>query len=230
MKLVIALDTDIKKAKKIVDYALDFNFKIFKIGHLLFDTQPEIINYITKRGGDVLVDLKFHDISSVIVKAIEKISKKYSIWGFTIHSLGGKNLLKETKDFVLDKKLNFIIFAVTILTSLEEEDLKYFGFKTNIKETILNLAKLAKSCGLDGVVCSANEVKIIKKTCGEKFLTLVPGITLGNKNVDQKRTNTIENVLSLDADYVVVGRSIYESENINKTLKYLNDLIFINKK
>ncbi|MFN3550466.1 MAG: orotidine-5'-phosphate decarboxylase [Endomicrobiia bacterium] len=230
MKLVIALDTEIKKAKKVVDYALEFNFKIFKIGHLLFDTQPEIINYITKKGGDVLLDLKFHDIPSVIVKAIEKILTKYKIWGFTIHSLGGKNLLKETKNFVLEKNLNIIIFAVTILTSLEEKDLKSFGFKTNIKNTILNLAKLAKNCGLDGVVCSTNEVEIIKKTCGKKFLTLVPGITIGNKNVDQRRTNTIENILSLAADYIVIGRSIYESENINTTLQYLNNLFLNNKK
>lgn len=223
-KLVIALDTDIKKAKKIVNTALEFNFTNFKIGHLLFDTHPEIINYITKKGGNVLLDLKFHDIPSVITKAIDAITKKYKIWSFTIHSLGGKNLLKEVKNLISTKNLNITTFAVTILTSLEEKDLKSFGFKTNIKNTILNLAKLAKNSGIDGVVCSPKEVEIIKKTCGKKFLTLVPGVSIGTKNIDQKRTDTIEKVISSGADYIVVGRSIYEAENVKETLKYLSNI------
>lgn len=222
-KLVIALDTDIKKAKKIVDVATKFNFTNFKIGHLLFDTHPEIINYINKKGGSVLLDLKFHDIPSVITKATEAITKKYKIWAMTIHSLGGKNLLKEVKNLVLTKNLNITVFAVTILTSLEESDLKSFGFKTNINNTILTLAKLAKNSGADGVVCSPKEVESIKKTCGKNFLTLVPGVSITTKNIDQKRTDTIENVLSLGADYIVIGRSIYEAENIENVLSLLNN-------
>lgn len=221
-KLVIALDTDIQKAKKIVDIATEFNFTNFKIGHLLFDTHPEIINYINKKGGNVLLDLKFHDIPSVIAKAIDAITKKYKIWAITIHSLGGKNLLKEVKNLIITKNLNIITFAVTILTSLEESDLKSFGFKTNIKNTIVNLAELAKNSGVDGVVCSPKEVEVIKKTCGKDFLTLVPAVSIGTKNIDQKRTDTIEKVISSGADYIVVGRSIYEAENIENVLDFLN--------
>lgn len=223
-KLVIALDTEIKKAKKIVEIALDFNFEIFKIGHLLFDTYPEIINYINKKGGNVLLDLKFHDIPSVISKAIKEILKKYKLWGFTIHSLGGESLLKEAKNVAKEFDFKPIIFAVTILTSLEEEDLKLLGFKDNIKNTIVRLAKLAKSCGVDGVVCSAKEINTIKKVCSENFLTLVPGINLGIQNIDQKRTENIKEVISLGADYIVVGRSIYESKNIKDTFKVLSNL------
>lgn len=226
--LVIALDTDIKKAKKIVDVALESNFKTFKVGHLLFDTNPEIINYITKNGGNVLLDLKFYDIPSVISKAIKEIFKKYKIWGFTVHSLAGKNFLKEVKNTVKEFNIKTIIFAVTILTSLEEKDLKLFGFKTDMEETIVNLAKLAKKCGVDGVVCSPKEVNVIKKTCGKNFLTLVPGVSIGTKNIDQKRTDTINKVISLGADYVVVGRSIYEAKNIKEIFKKFSHLFLTN--
>lgn len=223
-KIVVALDTEISLAKKIVNVCIKEGFKFFKIGHLLFDTKPEIINYITEKEGKVLLDLKFCDIPSVISKAIKGILEKYKIWGFTIHSLGGKKLLEEVCSVVENFKSKPIIFAVTILTSLENDDLKSFGFKTNIKNTILNLAKLAKNSGVDGVVCSPKEVEVIKKTCGKNFLTLVPGVSIGNKNIDQKRTDTIEKVISLGADYLVIGRSIYETNNVEEILKYLSNI------
>ncbi|MEN3014277.1 MAG: orotidine-5'-phosphate decarboxylase [Endomicrobiia bacterium] len=224
-KLVIALDTDINKAKKIIDAALKFDFKIFKIGHLLFDTHPEIINYIAKKNANVLLDLKFHDIPSVIAKAVKEILTKYKIWGFTVHTLGGKNMLEEIRKLTDDLSQKPLIFAVTILTSLEEKDLKLFGFKTNIKNTVLNLAKLAKASKADGVVCSPNEVSLIKNVCGKKFLTLVPGVTIQDNNPDQKRADSIEKVIHYGADYIVVGRSIYESKEILTTLKHLKNFL-----
>ncbi|MCX7734830.1 MAG: orotidine 5'-phosphate decarboxylase [bacterium] len=90
-KLVIALDTEIKKAKEIVKQAVEYKFNLFKIGHLLFDTQPQIIDYISSLGGNVILGLKFHHIPSVIGKAVKEILNKYKIFGLTVHSLGGKN-------------------------------------------------------------------------------------------------------------------------------------------
>lgn len=223
-KLVIALDTDVKKAKRIVDYALNYNFDLFKIGHLLFDTYPQIVNYITSSGGKVILDLKFNDIPSVIAKAINGILRKYNIFAFTVHSLGGKQMLEEVKKVVSEFQPKPVIFAVTILTSLQQNDLKLLGFKNGIKNTIINLARLAKRCGIDGVVCSPKEVKIIKTVCGKNFLTLVPGVVLNNKNVDQKRTDTVENVISSGADYIVIGRSIYEANNVKEILKRLTHI------
>ncbi|MCS7231875.1 MAG: orotidine-5'-phosphate decarboxylase [Elusimicrobiota bacterium] len=224
-KLVIALDTELEKAKKIIDVALKFNFDIFKIGHLLFDVHPEIINYINKNGGKVLLDLKFHDIPTVISKALKAILKKYKIWGFTLHTLGGQDMLKEVKKTIQNTDPKPIIFAVTILTSLAEKDLKVFKFKTNLKNTVLNLAKLAKNAGADGVVCSVKELEIIKKICGKNFLTLVPGININNQNPDQKRTDTIEKAISLGADYIVVGRSIYEEKNFQEKFEYIKKIL-----
>jgi orotidine-5'-phosphate decarboxylase len=225
-KLVIALDTDIKKAKKIVNIAKNFGFEFFKIGHLLFDTTPEIIDYITSQNLKVILDLKFHDIPSVISKTISKLLEKYKIFAFTVHTLGGEKFLKEVKKATTGFSEKPIIFAVTILTSLEDKDLKRLGFKNNVKSNVINLAKLVKSCGVDGVVCSPKEVKFIKQICGKNFLTLVPGISLSNlnKTSDQQRTSSIKEIVSSGADFIVVGRSIYESENIEYTLQYLYNL------
>jgi orotidine-5'-phosphate decarboxylase len=224
-KIVVALDTDIEKAKFVVKKAKKYGFEIFKIGHLLFDTHPEIINYITSQNLKVLLDLKFHDIPSVIAKAVKGILQKYKIFAFTLHSLGGEKMLFEVKKTVDEFKEKPIIFAVTILTSLSDKDLKQLGFKTKTKSVVLNLAKLVKKCGVDGVVCSPKEVKLVKKTCGENFLTLVPGVNLGDLSLqkDQQRVSSIKDIISV-ADYIVVGRSIYESPNIDNTLQYLYNL------
>lgn len=227
-KLVIALDIDFKSSKKIIKVAKSFGFDIFKVGHLLFDTSPKILDYINSQNCKVLLDLKFHDIPSVIAKAVKAILRNNEIFAFTLHSLGGGNMIKEVKNVLTEFNNQPIIFAVTILTSLEEKDLKNFGFKSSVKNTILNLAKLAKSSGADGVVCSPKEVSLIKNKFGRDFLTLVPGVSIANKNVDQKRTSTIENVISKGADYIVVGRSIYEADDLSKVFKSIKKF-FINK-
>ncbi len=226
-KIVIALDTDIDKAKFIIKKSEKYNFEIFKIGHLLFDTHPEIINYITLRGLKVILDLKFHDIPSVISKAVKSVLQKYKIFAFTVHSLGGKQMLDEVVKTVQEFKEKPIIFAVTILTSLLDKDLNLLGFRKKTKSTVLNLAKLAKSCGVDGVVCSPKEVKFIKQTCGKNFLTLVPGVSISNlsKATDQQRTSSIKEIINSEADFIVVGRSIYESEDVESALQYLYNLI-----
>ncbi len=220
-KLVIALDTDFKKAKNIIKVAKSFGFDIFKVGHLLFDTQPKILDYINSQECKILLDLKFHDIPSVIAKAVKAILKNNKIFAFTLHSLAAESMMEEVKKTVLEFKQPPLIFAVTILTSLEEKDIKKLGFKTTLKNTIFNLAKLAKDAGMDGVVCSPKEVVNIKKQFGKEFLTLVPGVSISQKNVDQKRTDPLENVISYGADYIVVGRSIYEADNLFETFKLL---------
>jgi len=223
-EIVIALDTNLSKAEKIVRKAKKYGFKIFKIGHLLFNTYPDIINSITCEGLKVILDLKFHDIPSVISKAIQKILKKYEIFALTVHSLGGKQMLKEVKKTVSEFQPKPIIFAVTILTSLTDNDLKLLGFKSKTTSTVLTLAKLAKECGIDGVVCSPKEVELVKKTLGKDFLTLVPAVSFGNLSLqkDQKRIGTLDKALC--SDYIVVGRSVYESENIDKTLQSLYNI------
>ncbi len=227
-KIVVALDVEFDKAKKIVNVCLENGLKMFKVGHLLFDTNPKIIDYITKCSGEVVLDLKFNDIPSVVSKAVVEISKKYKIFAMTVHILGGKQMLQEVVMSIKHIKDRPIIFGVTILTSLNDTDIKELGFKKNfVKDQVFLLTKYAKVAGLDGVVCSAKEVKKIKSQFGKNFLTLVPGVSI-EKNIsfDQKRTLSLDEVIKNGADYVVIGRSIYESDNIYNRIKNIKDKFF----
>ncbi len=218
-KLVISLDTDVKTAKKVVSSAVKLGFDIFKIGHLLFYTSKEIVEYIISSGGKVILDLKFYDIPSVIEKIVSALVDRYNFFGFTVHTLGGKNLIKSVSKILAKTPNSPLLFAVTVLTSLSEKDLQMFGFYKNLNELIITLAKIAKNSGADGVVCSPKEVELIKASCGRKFLTLVPAVTLKNSHPDQKRTANIKEVILTPADYIVIGREIYNSSNITSTLE-----------
>ncbi|MFQ3674914.1 MAG: orotidine-5'-phosphate decarboxylase [Endomicrobiia bacterium] len=228
-KIVISLDTNFFLAKKVVDICIKNGFNLFKVGHLLFDTEQKILDYITKKGGKVILDLKFFDIPSVISKAVEEILKIHKIFAFTVHTLGGKQMLKEVVQTVKKTSKETKIFGVTVLTSLDSSDIKELGFKTNSVETQVKLlAKFAKKNGLDGIVCSPREVKIIKNIYGKNFLTLVPGVSIEKTNsLDQKRTLLLKDMIEYGADYVVIGRAVYESKDIDCALKKIR--FFISK-
>jgi len=226
-KIVLALDVNRQKAKTLIDKLSD-RIDIFKIGHKLFVQYPEIINYINKKNKKVIIDLKYHDIPSVVSLAIEEIINRYNPFGITIHISGGKNMLISAVQTKNTLKYKPLLFGVTILTSLTLDDLNdVFGYfkNNNMESIIINMAKLAKQCGLDGVVCSGNEIKIIKKVCGEKFLTLVPGITIKEeKRPDQKRKISLKQAIKYGADYVVIGREIYNAVG-NKDIGFNYDNI-----
>jgi len=226
-KIVISLDTNFFLAKKVVDICIKEGFNLFKVGHLLFDTEQKIINYIHKKGGEVILDLKFHDIPSVISKAVEQILKRYKLFAFTVHTLSGSQMLKDIVKTVSGTSPKTKVFGVTILTSLGNRDIKVLGFKASMVEAEVKLlAKFAQKNGLDGIVCSPKEVSIIKKFCGEKFLTLVPGVSIEkNNSLDQKRTLLLKDMINEGADYVVIGRAIYESKDIGYTIKTIKSHI-----
>lgn len=228
--LVIALDIDKNKALRIVDNLTDF-INFYKIGHKLFTSNPEIINIINRKGKKVILDLKYHDIPSVVGFAIEEVIKKYAPFGLTLHISGGKKMLEqavETKQ-KFNSKIQPILFGVTVLTSLDTTDLKTIGINVRkVSDQVIRLSKIAKECGLDGVVCSGYEIEYIKKICGKKFLTLVPGLSLDPKaHTGQKRSVTITDAIKKKADYIVVGRTIYDSEDPIKTVKEILQIKWI---
>lgn len=224
-KIVIALDTEISLAKKIVNKSLKYGFNIFKIGHIIFDIKPEFIKYITSLNGKVILDLKFHDIPSVIKKATSIVVKKYKIFGLTIHLSGGEEMVKGVKDVVDQESPETKVFGVTVLTSMSDSDLIKLGFKNKVQELVFKLAKVGKSCGIDGIVCSPNEVKKIKSSFGKNFLTLVPGVWIGDEVKEQKRGTSLDKVILSGADYIVLGRTLYESEHIEKKLEIVNSIL-----
>ncbi|WP_456325330.1 orotidine-5'-phosphate decarboxylase [Desulfonauticus submarinus] len=207
-RLIFALDVpDKKKAFFWVDLLKD-KIGVFKIGLELFlSTGPDIIREIKKRtGAQIFLDLKLHDIPATILAACRQ-AVFYGMDFLTVHVPPYKGLFNEFSS------TRTKIIGVTVLTSLETEDLLNLGIARELaihpEKLALKRAQLAKEAGCAGVVCSGREVKKIKELFGEDFITITPGIRLKQDNVhDQKRVVTPYMAIRNGSDYIVVGRSI----------------------
>ncbi|MBN2437744.1 MAG: orotidine-5'-phosphate decarboxylase [Deltaproteobacteria bacterium] len=191
---------------------------LFKVGKESFVRYgPEIVQQIRARGGKVFLDLKFHDIPNTVARAAEAACG-LGVTMFNLHALGGIRMITETVGAVRrfaerSAEEPPVVLAVTVLTSLNDDDLKRLGFNGGTRETALNLARLAQDAGVSGVVASAEDAAAIRKACGDSFWIVTPGIR-GAKEVtgeDQKRTVTPAEAVSSGADYLVVGRPIRQA-------------------
>ena len=211
-RLIVALDIDsLKKAKQLVDKLYPY-VKIFKIGKELFTAcGPEAVRIVHKKGAKVFLDLKFHDIPNTVAKAV-KAAKNMGVFMLNVHASGGKEMMGAAVS--AKGKKGPILLVVTVLTSLDTNQLKDVGIRKSPLLQVRDLALLAKSCGMDGVVCSARELSTVKKACGSKFVTVTPGVRPAKgKKQDQKRVATPEYAFKQGADYIVVGRPITQSKN-----------------
>lgn len=219
-RLVLALDVNnFKKAEELVDKLTDY-VGVFKIGNQLFTAEgTKVIKMVQEKGGKVFLDLKFHDIPNTVARAAEVVSK-LGVYIFDIHTSGGYEMMKATVE--ASKKLSFalgiskpLILGVTLLTSINQEILeKEIGIKKSLEEQVVHLAKLAEAAGLDGVVASPWEIKVLRAACGEGFVILTPGIRpAGKSDDDQKRIMTPQEAIKLGADFIVIGRPITNATN-----------------
>lgn len=227
-RLIVALDVDNeKKALELVS-ALKGHVKIFKVGSELFSScGPTVIEKIKEKGCKVFLDLKFHDIPNTVAKAAAAVTKLKPFM-FNVHALGGYEMMKAAKEAV-DKAASSLridrpkVLAVTILTSMDKNDLKKIGVNVNIEPLILKLARLAKDAGLDGVIASPFEVAFIRKRFGKSFLIVTPGVRPSWAPAgDQKRFATPREAVKSGADYIVIGRPIIESANPKDAVKRIN--------
>ena len=213
-KIFVALDVETKeKALEIVGDLRGLG-ACFKIGKQLFtSTGPELVREIVGMGEDVFLDLKYHDIPNTVAKA-GVAAAELGVKIFNVHASGGRKMMEAVRS-EMDKITNPpLVLAVTILTSLGEEDIREVGFDRTIPEQIAKLAKLAKDSGMDGVVASPLEIELIRETCGKDFKILTPGIRPAFAAVnDQKRIATPAEALRKGADYLVIGRPITAAEN-----------------
>ncbi|MBI5573181.1 MAG: orotidine-5'-phosphate decarboxylase [Elusimicrobia bacterium] len=207
MEIIVALDVDnIFQAEAFVDL-LKEKVKIFKIGSKLFTSEgPNTIEMINKKGCNVFLDLKYCDIPSVISSAV-KIAGEKNVFAVSVHISGGKEMLEKC----VCLKNRPLLWGISVLTSLDENNLKEIGVFRKIDEQVETLAKIAKEVGLDGVVCSPREIGIVKKIGGLQII--VPGIRLTEETDDQKRTLSPKKAKEKGADYIVVGRPIIQAEN-----------------
>lgn len=223
-KIIVALDYSNE------EQALDFVNKVtpdlckLKVGKELFTTAgPRFVEKIVEQGFDVFLDLKFHDIPNTVMKACHAAAD-LGVWMVNVHALGGKTMMQAAKEGVSHSSTKLI--AVTILTSMGQDDLNEVGIQTEVKDQVVNLASLANVSGLDGVVCSAKEVSILRENLAKDFLLVTPGIRPeGNATSDQKRVMTPAEAMSAGSSYLVIGRPITQSDSPIQTLEdILNDI------
>jgi len=212
----VALDVDnFSKAKYFVK-KLYPAVKIFKIGSQIFTAQgPKVVEYINKIGGEVFLDLKFHDIPNTVASAVkEAVGLKIKM--MTLHTFGGREMLEaavraadsESKRLKIKKPL---LIGVTVLTSQE-----------TTPDEVLKLAKLGIGAGLDGVVCSVREAVMLRAKINDKFVIVTPGIRpLDMALADQKRVATPLDAVRAGSDFLVIGRPILEAKD---PLKVINDI------
>ena len=213
-KIFVALDVENKqKALEIVGDLRGLG-ACFKIGKQLFtSTGPELVREIVGMGEDVFLDLKYHDIPNTVAKA-GVAAAELGVKIFNVHASGGRKMMEAVREEMNKLQNPPLVLAVTILTSLGEEDIREVGFDRTIPEQIAKLAKLAKDSGMDGVVASPLEIELIRETCGKDFKILTPGIRPAFAAVnDQKRIATPTEALRKGADYLVIGRPITAAEN-----------------
>ena len=219
-KVFIACDTtNINKISKIIKETQNTNLKIgYKFG-LEFLNSKNGRQFVAKLG-DIITfgDYKFNDIPNTCASALKSISDlKFNY--ITIHISSGLEALKAAKKVVGKTKL----VGVSVLTSLDNKSLKEIGFNKNIEQLVLQQAKLAKKANLSAVVCSAKEVKIVKKIFKKEIIT--PGIRFDSKVNDQKRVLTPQQAYKNGSDWLVIGRPITKGnirKNIQKLIDHLN--------
>ena len=219
--IVVALDYDNRdKALAFVDRIdpQDCRLKVGKEMFTLFG--QELVRDLQGRGFDVFLDLKFHDIPNTTAKAVVAAAE-LGVWMVNVHASGGARMMQAARDaltpFGKDAPL---LIAVTVLTSMEASDLADIGITLSPAEHAERLARLTQQCGLDGVVCSAQEAVRFKSELGRSFQLVTPGIRPeGSEAGDQRRIMTPQQAQQAGVDYMVLGRPITQSTNPSQTLR-----------
>lgn len=225
-KVIIALDfADQHKAASFVK-TLDSNTCRLKVGKELFAVAgPEFVKALINQGFDVFLDLKYHDIPNTVAKAVQAAASM-GVWMVNVHAMGGQKMMQAAKQALAEYEHPPLLIAVTVLTSATETDLHEIGFAGSAQENVLRLAKLAQKSGLDGVVCSAHEVTLLRKECGSSFCLVTPGIRPKESQAnDQKRIMTPQKAMQMGSSYLVIGRPITQAENPTQSLKKINQAI-----
>ena len=210
---IIALDFDsIETVEQFLD---QFDEPLFvKVGmELFYQTGPSLIASIKERGHRIFLDLKLHDIPNTVSKAMEGLSK-LDVDLVNVHAAGGSEMMKRALEGIRKYNQHTKIVAVTQLTSTTEAMLNNEqNIQSTIDEAVLNYANLAKSAGLDGVVCSPLEAELLTRELGDDFLKVTPGIRPENATSDdQHRITTPEKASALGSTHIVVGRPITKSQ------------------
>ncbi len=218
-RLIVALDFPTADLAKKAVLEIGDAVTYYKVGmELYYAAGNEMINFLKENKKQVFLDLKLQDIPNTVASAL-KVLTALGTDMMNVHAVGGKKMMSEAVEAVRAEaeKLGIAtpkLIAVTILTSMDEEQFNGLNYKTTISEQVVSLAKLAKEAGMDGVVASPNEAAAIREACGEGFLIVTPGVRpVGAAVDDQSRIATPAGALANGSTHLVVGRPITKAEN-----------------
>ena len=205
-KIIVALDVATKKEAVALVEELREQISFFKIGLQLYTAEgPAVVREVLETGANVFLDLKLHDIPNTVERAVESAGR-LGVQMLTIHLCGGRNMILAA---VQARENNMSILGVTVLTSADEETLREIGISDKIDNQVLRLAKLGVEAGIDGLVASPYEGKMLRTQFGAKIKLVVPGIRSSwSETGDQRRVMTPRGALDTGADYLVIGRPI----------------------
>ena len=218
--IIVAIDEiDFDRASMIIDN-LDSAKCMVKIGSISFNSiGKDIIYYAAEKGFDIFLDLKLHDIPNTVKKTIQGLSL-LPISMLTIHTSGGKDMMLSAMEAVKNSKIK--VFGVTALTSLSDEDTVSI-FKRTTSNQVNAMLDIAESAGIDGVVCSPHELKLVNSR--RSLLSITPGIRIKDLKDDQKRVMTPKEAIDMGSDFIVIGRPITLSSDISKSLNEVYESI-----
>lgn len=219
MSIIVALDANTKEKALAIADQLDPTLCRVKVGKELFThAGADVVKTLQQRGFEVFLDLKFHDIPNTTAQAV-CAAADLGVWMVNVHASGGRKMMETCVERLKKGNYSTQLIAVTVLTSLERADLAEVGLDVEPQQHVRRLAKLTQQCGLDGVVCSAQEAKILRQDLGQDFVLVTPGIRpAGSNQDDQKRIVTPKQAMLDGSTHLVIGRPITQSEHPKTTL------------
>lgn len=220
LSIIVALDAKSQYDALVIVEKLDPALCRVKVGKELFTHEgPSVVKALQNQGFDVFLDLKFHDIPNTTAQAV-CAAADLGVWMVNVHASGGRRMMETCVQRLKAGNYNTQLIAVTVLTSMGREDLKDLGLDIEPFEHVKRLASLTKDSGLDGVVCSAQEAKILREALGQDFALVTPGIRPEGSNADdQKRIVTPKQAMLDGSTHLVIGRPITQSTDPSQTLK-----------
>jgi len=214
-RIVVAMDFNSAEQCLLMAKRLSPEYCRLKVGKELFTAcGPKIVEQLMGLGFEIFLDLKFHDIPNTTSKAV-KAAAELGVWMVNVHASGGERMMVAARN-ILEQTSGKrpLLIAVTVLTSMEAADLSAIGIEQSPEEQVMRLARLTHNCGLDGIVCSAQEVTLMRSTFGKEFCLVTPGIRLESSIADdQRRTLTPAAAIAAGSSYLVIGRPITQSSD-----------------
>lgn len=210
--IIVALDFDQPQAALALADQLDPQTVRVKVGKELFTRSgPVVVEQLVDKGFQVFLDLKFHDIPNTVAGAVRSAAA-LGVWMVNVHASGGRRMMEAAVAALADVPQRPLLTAVTVLTSMGAEELRELGVSASPAEQVVRLAALAQQCGVDGVVCSAQEAPLLRERCGADFRLVTPGIRPANaQQDDQTRVVTPRDALALGVNDMVIGRPITQA-------------------